>query len=194
MSRKRTRITESQTSNSGSPNPGEPEFLAVGKLRRPHGLRGEMLVSVLTDFPERLRAGRQVFLGNAYRPVNISNMRGHGQNAIISFDEFNSREQAGQFRNQMIYVRTADLPALPDDVIYLHQLLGLRAVRDEDSTILGVVAEIIETGANHVLVIRRDGKRDILLPDIDPVILNIDLQNGEIRVHLLPGLIPDEQL
>jgi 16S rRNA processing protein RimM len=59
---------------------------------------------------------------------------------------------------------------------------------------LGTVVEIIETGANHVFLIRRDGKRDILIPDIDPVVLNVDLEKGEIRVHLIPGLIPDDQL
>jgi 16S rRNA processing protein RimM len=55
------------------------------------------------------------------------------------------------------------------------------------------VTEIIETGANHVLLVKKEGKGDILIPDIDPVVLNIDLEKGEILVHLIPGLIPDDQ-
>jgi 16S rRNA processing protein RimM len=194
MSRKRTQIQKTQASSSGSPMPGEPEFLAVGKLRRPHGVRGEMLMTVWTDFPERLQPGRQVFVGESYQSLCIKNMRGHEQNSLISFDEYDSREDVGRLRNQVVFVRTSDLPPLPDDEFYLHQLLGLRVVQDKDDILLGMVAEIIETGANHVFLVRRDGKSDILIPDVDLVVLNIDLNKREIRVHLLPGLIPDDQL
>jgi 16S rRNA processing protein RimM len=172
--------------------PGEPEFLAVGKLRRPHGLHGEMLILVWTDFPERLQPGKQVYVGKTYQPLSINNIRGHGQASIISFDKFSNRDDVEHLRNQVVFVRTSDLPALPNDEIYLHQLLGLRVIKDEDEALLGSVAEIIETGANPVLIIRRDGKKDILIPDIDSVVLKIDLEIGEIRVHLPPGLIPDE--
>jgi 16S rRNA processing protein RimM len=170
---------------------GEPEFLAVGKLRKPHGLRGEMLMIVWTDFPERLQPGVKVFVGESHQPVHIKSLRARHQDSLIAFDEFDQRETVGQLRNQVIFVRTADLPPLPEDEIYLHQLLGLQVIRDEDDALLGTVAEILETGANNVLVIYREGKADILLPDIDSVVLNIDLEIGEIRVHLLPGLLPD---
>jgi 16S rRNA processing protein RimM len=194
MSKRHTHIPSKQASKSGSPMPGEPEYLAVGKLRRPHGVRGEMLMSVWTDFPERLQPGTLIYVGKDHKPVQIKSMREHKQDALIAFDEFNDREEIGQFRNQVVYVRTADIPALPDDGIYLHQLLGLQVVRDEDGTLLGMVAEIIETGANDVFLVRREGKRDILIPDIDPVVLKVDLENGEIRVNLIPGLISEDQL
>ena len=194
MSKRHIHTQHSQDSSSGSPISGEPEFLAVGKLRRPHGLRGEMRMSVWTDFPERLQPGTLVFVGKSYLPVHIKSMRGQTQDSLIAFDEFSNRDEVGQFRNQVVFVRTADLPPLTDDEIYLHQLMGLQVVQDEDDALLGMVAEILETGANHVFLVRRDGKKDILIPDIDPVIMNIDLQKGEIRVKLLPGLIPDDQL
>lgn len=194
MSKRHTHTHQSLDSSSGSPISGEPEFLAVGKLRRTHGVHGEMRISVWTDFPERLQPGTLVYLGKSYQPVHIKSMRGQTQDSLIVFDEFNSRDEAGQYRNQVVFVRTADLPSLPEDEIYLHQLLGLRVIEDQDNALLGMVAEILETGANHVFLVRREGKRDILIPDIDPVILNIDLQKGEIRVNLIPGLIPDDQL
>lgn len=187
--RKRQRY-RSESNDSGSPAIGEPEFLAVGKLRKPHGLRGEMLMMVWTDFPERLQSGARVFVGEDYQPLHIKSLRDHNQDSLIAFDEFDQRETVGQLRNQVVFVRTADLPPLPEDEIYLHQLLGLQVIRDEDGISLGSVAEILETGANNVLVVRREGKADLLLPDIDPVILKIDLEKGEIRVHLLPGLLP----
>lgn len=172
--------------------PGEPEFLAVGKLRRPHGLAGEMLMSTWTDFPERLKSGKQVFVGRSYLPLCIENIRGHAQGSLVTFHGFSNRDDVGKLRNQVVYVRTSDLPPLPDDEIYLHQLLGLRVISDEDSTLLGKVAEIIETGANPVLIVRRDGSSDILIPDIDTVVLKVDLEKREINIRLLPGLIPDQ--
>jgi len=177
---------------SGSPMHGEPEFLAVGKILRPHGVRGEMRFIVWTDFPERLQPGRLVYVGKAYQPVHIQSLRGHESEPLIAFDEFRDRDEAALLRNQVVYVRTADLPPLPDDEIYLHRLIGLRVVRDDDSVFLGVISEILETGANDVFIVRRDNGPDLLIPDIDPVILNIDLTQGEIRVRLLPGLLPGE--
>jgi 16S rRNA processing protein RimM len=182
----------SEENNSGSPLSGEPEFLAVGKLHKPHGLRGEMLMTVWTDFPERLQPGVQVFVGESHQPVHIRSLRAHNRASLIAFEGFDQRETAGQLRNQVVFVRTADLPPLPDDEIYRHQLLGLQVLREDDGTSLGRVAEILETGANNVLLIRREGKSDLLLPDIDSVVLKIDLEKGEIRVHLLPGLLSDE--
>jgi len=189
MSAKSNRSNENLI--SGSPVSGEPEFLAIGKLLRPHGVRGEIHFALWTDFPERLKPGKLVYVGKAYRAVHIKSLRGHQMEPLIAFDEIGDREEAGQFRNQVVFVRTADLPPLPEDEIYQHQLIGLRVVQDEDDLILGVVAEILETGANDVFLVRREMGADLLLPDIDPVILKIDLEKGEVRVHLLPGLLPD---
>ena len=193
MSARLTQNRVSNPSNSGSPTPGEPEFLAVGKLRRPHGVHGEMLMSIWTDFPERLQPDKQIYVGKSYQPYQIYTIRDHRQDMIISFAGFDSRNDVGHFRNQVVYVRSSDIPALPDDGIYLHQLIGLKVISDEGETVLGIVTEIIETGANHVLLVRREGKSDLLIPDIEPVVLNINLEKGEILVHLIPGLVPDDQ-
>ena len=173
---------------------GEPEFLAVGKLRRPHGVHGEMLMAVWTDFPERLQPGGRGYLGTKHSPAQISRLRTHAQGLLVAFAEFDDRESAGTLRNQVVFVRREDLPPLPDGEFYLHQLLGLDVVRDVDSVPLGYVAEILETGANDVFLVRREMGADLLLPDIDSVILKIDLENNEMRVHLLPGLLQDDSV
>jgi 16S rRNA processing protein RimM len=181
-------------SNSGSPMPGEPEFLAVGKLHRPHGLRGEILMSVWTDFPERLQSDKQVYAGTEFLPLIIKKFRKHGKGSLISFFGYSNREEIGRLRNHIVYVRSDEIPPLPNEEIYLHQLIGLRVIQDSDDYYLGNIVETIETGANHVLLIRRMGKPDLLLPDIDQVVLSIDLKKGVVRVNLLPGLLPDEDL
>jgi len=180
-----------QSDSSGSPGKSEPEFLVVGKLRRPHGLRGEILLEILTDFPERLIANVEVYAGNEHQPLCIRSTRQHKQALLITFDGYDDRESVGELRNKFVHVRTDDRPPLPDGEYYFHELTGLKVVTDKGEY-LGVLTNILETGANDVYIVHppNEGK-EILLPAIDPVILDIDLDQGQILVHILSGLIPD---
>jgi len=176
---------------TGSPSSGEPVYLAVGKLRRPHGVHGEMLMEVFTDFPERLQAGSTLFVGETYRPFTIVSQRWHKASLLIRFEELQTREEAGLLRNQYVYVRVADLPPLSAGDYYHHQILGLQVV-SEAGEYLGTVIDILETGANDVCIVRAESGQEFLLPFIDPVIIRIDLEAGELHVHLLPGIVSQE--
>lgn len=175
---------------SGSPLPGEPLFLAVGLLRRPHGVKGEIILDVLTDFPERLRPGTQVYVGDEHRPLRIRSRREHNAGLLLAFDNYRTPEAVGELRNQMLFVSAGDRPALPEGEYYHHQLLGLRVV-DENGQYLGVLTTILDTGANDVYIVRPESGPDILLPAIESVILEINLERSEMRVHVLPGLLPE---
>jgi 16S rRNA processing protein RimM len=164
--------------------------LVVGKLRRPHGLRGEILMDILTDFPERLLPGETVYIGENYRSFNIRTRRPHKGGLLVTFDPYHDPESVGSLRNLLVYVRTDDRPPLPEGEYYHHQLLGLHVLSDEGQS-LGHLIKILDTGANDVYVVRPESGSEILLPAIDSVILNIDLERGEILVHLLPGLLPE---
>jgi 16S rRNA processing protein RimM len=164
-----------------------PAFLLVGKLHRPHGVRGEMIMSVLTDFPERLKPKLEVFLGPSHTPVMIKSLRHHNRGMLIALEGYDSREAVNGLRNHEIFVPTEDRPPLPDGEYYLHQLVGLTAIT-EDGDSLGIVSDWIETGANGVFVVRDKEGNEILLPDIDEVVLKIDLEAGEMLVHLMEGL------
>jgi 16S rRNA processing protein RimM len=174
---------------SGSPR-GEPVYLTVGFIRRPHGVRGELIMDIHTDFPDRLRAGTKVFLGDGHKPAKLASARPHGTSMLVAFQGLNSPEEAGALRNTWVYVTTADRPPLPDGKVYQHQILGLRVVTDDDRE-LGTLADIFSTGANNVYVVKTADNKEILLPAIPDVILRIDLENGEIRVHLLDGLVSE---
>lgn len=187
MSKKR--IISFDEELSGSPDSGEPEFLAVGQLRRPHGVRGEIRMSVWTDFPERLKPGSIVYVGKTPEAVHIESIRWHGADLLISFKEYPTRENVGLLRNQVVTVATDDLPPLPEGEIYIHEMIGMEVFNEDTGSSLGIVAEIIETGANDVIVVRNHLGVEILLPDIDEVILSVDVEEKEIQVHLLPGLI-----
>ena len=172
---------------AGSLPTREPAFLAVGKLRRPHGVHGEILMDIYTDFPERLEADMVIYVGSNYLPLRIVRVRKHSGALLLTLDGYTTPEIVGQFRNKIAYVTALDRPPLPDGDYYHHQLLGLR-VLDESGMMLGQVIDILETGANDVLVLRPPTGPELLLPLIDEVILAIDLERGEILAHLLPGL------
>ncbi len=171
---------------SGSPN-GEPVYLTVGFLRRPHGLRGEIIMDLHTDFPERLRHGRKMFVSEQHKPVTIQTVREHQNAVLIKFTGIDTPEDAGQFRNQWVYVKAKDVPPLPEGHIYQHELFGFKVV-DENDTLLGELVEILETGANDVYVVKNESGRELLLPAIPSVILDLDTSRRLMRVHLLEGL------
>lgn len=165
-----------------------PAFLLVGKLNRPHGVHGEMILSVMTDFPERIKSGVEVYIGVEHQPVTIKTTRHHNRGLLVSLEGFSTREEVDHLRNKEMFVSAADRPPLPEGEYYLHQILGLNVITDEGQP-LGTVTDWIETGANGVLVVRREDGTDVLLPDIDEVVLKIDLDAGQMTVHILEGLI-----
>ena len=172
---------------SGSPN-GEPLYLSVGFLRRPHGVLGEIVMDLHTDFPERMKAGRKLFVGEEYKPMTLTNVRPHQLGLLVKFENIETPEDAGRFRNQWVYIKAKDAPPLPEGKIYQYELIGFKVV-DENDNPLGELAEILETGANDVYIVRDDSGKEILLPNIPSVILDLDTGARLMRVHLLEGLI-----
>jgi len=181
------RRNKNQRENAGAPEWVPPAFLLVGIIRRPHGVRGEVTMSVLTDFPERLKPGITLYLGPDRTPVVVRSFRHHNKGRIVSLEGFESREEAVSLRNLELFVRADDRPPLADGEFYLHEIMGLEVITDQGEK-LGIVTDWIETGANGVFVVRPESGKDILLPDIEEVVLNIDLDKKQMHVHLLDGL------
>ncbi len=167
---------------------GEPVYLAVGTLRRSHGIRGDLLLDVLTDFPERLKPGTTLFVGDRKQALKITRRRPHNDGLLLGFEGISTVEQTAKYRAQTVYVLVEDRPPLPEGEYYHHQIIGLNVV-DEFGTALGVITEIIETGANDVYVVKNADEREILLPALKQVLLNVNLDTKTMRVHLLPGLV-----
>ena len=170
----------------GSPD-GEPVYLVVGFLRRAHGVRGEMIMDLHTDFPERFQSGRELVIGEDRRPMTLSSVRPHAKGMLVKFNGVETPEAAGQFRNQWVYVKATDVPDLPEGKLYQHELFGFHVI-DENGDSLGELIEILETGANNVYVVRDDKGKELLLPAIPSVILELDEERRVMRVHLLEGL------
>jgi 16S rRNA processing protein RimM len=181
--------TDPDLQNSGS---AEPEFLylAIGRIVRAHGVRGEVSVQVLTDFPERFEQTEWVYIGseNEAELYRLTAHRWHKRNVLLSLDGIADRNLAERLVGQFVQVPREEAVSLPPGSYYLFQLVGLRVVTQTGEK-LGVIREVLETGANDVYVVQRPDGSDLLLPAIPDVVLSVDLEQGQMLVHLLDGLL-----
>lgn len=168
--------------NTGSSDKNEPVFLVVGRIRRAHGLKGEMIMDVLTDFPERITPGKLIYVADAHEPQQISSVRSHDNLLLISFKGIDNKDDLARYRNSIVYVKTEGLPDLPENEFYHHDLIGMTVI-DEQQKVLGKLVEIMETGANDVYVIVNNENNEILIPAVDEFILSIDLAGRLMTVH-----------
>lgn len=168
----------------------DDDLVSIGVIRGAYGLRGEVRVSPLTDFPERFNKMDKVFVvGPGTRTLmNIENSRNANQTILMRFQGVDSRETAEGMRGQYLMVRESEVYPLPEGSYYHFQLKGLR-VFDQERGYLGILQDILETGANDVYTIKSDEYGEILIPAIKDVILRVDIEKQEMQIKLLPGLL-----
>ena len=183
MSNQNTVSSESDQQQTGSPQSGEPVYLAVGRIGKPHGLNGEAILYLLTDFPERLKAGKSVYAGKTYQKLTLQSVRTHNRGLIVKFKNHDTTEMIDKFKNEYLYVLAENLPLLPEGEYYHHELLGMQ-VFDKNEHYYGLVTEILETGANDVYVVKLDDKEE-LVPALKENLINIDVKNKRMVIKPL---------
>lgn len=164
-----------------------PRYLIIGRVLKPWSYRGELKIEILTDFPDRFASLRTVFLGDDAKPFSVERARLHGNAALLKLNGVDSAQAAEKLRNQLVQVAIEDAVRLPKGQHYLYQLIGLR-VRTLEGEMLGEIVEILDTGANDVYVVH-DGSREILIPAIEDVVKEINLERGDVIVQMIEGLI-----
>ncbi|MGQ9547086.1 MAG: ribosome maturation factor RimM [Roseiflexus sp.] len=173
--------------------PAADEVLLIGKVIDAFGLRGEIKLRAITDKIDHLRRHvRTVFVGEERRPYTLQ--RVHEPKAgvlILTLAGVTDRTAAEALRGAEVMIRECDAAPLAEDEYFIHQLYGLRVIESSGGEI-GVVREVVQTGANDVIVVERRGRPDTLLPMIRDVVEHLDIAAGQIVVHLLPGLIDDD--
>jgi len=153
-------------------------------------VRGEVRVLPHTDNPKRFSWLDEVYVDERDpKPIAIEGVRFHKELVLLKLVGYDFRDQTDTLKGEMLLVPMENAIPLEDGEYFLFQLLGLDVYTDEDQH-LGVLKDVIETGANNVFVVKGEGKKDILLPDTKEVVTEIDFDNGRLTVHLLPGLLP----
>ena len=177
---------------SGGVHKPEPRYLAVGQVSRPHGVRGELRVQILTDYPARLAQHAYLYLASPDSPetmrrYTVEKLRWHRGVLLLKLDGCDDRNRAEELRGQLVQIPLEEAVPLEEDEYYHFQLIGVR-VETEGGEHLGQVIQVLETGANDVYVVR--GPRgELLLPAVDDVVLELDLELKRMVVHLLPGML-----
>ena len=174
-----------------------PRYLVVAKVLRPHGIRGELAVQALTDYPERFRELGTIYLGESaeqqtrLRAYQIEAARPDKKSHwLLRLQGVEDRTAAELLRERYVFVSLADAVPLADDEVYLFQVIGLQA-ETPGGDVLGRVVDVMETGANDVFVLRGDRYGEVLIPAINGVVLSIDVTAGRVIIDPLPGLLPD---
>ena len=176
--------------NHSSSNSSEYD-VQVGRILGPHGLRGLLRVLPLTDVPDRHQTLKRVLVRTVRteRTFDITSITRAGRGLwLVRLEGIDDRTAAESLREGEMFIREDELPPLPEDRYYVHQIVGLKVVT-VDGRELGPVTEVLPTGANDVYATPAG-----LLPATAEVIKQIDLQAGTMLVDPLPGMIdePDD--
>lgn len=165
----------------------EPESVVVGRVVAPWGVKGEMKVEVMTDFPDRFSPHEYVYIEGRRRAIEKS--RWHKGKVILKLAGVDTVEVVEGLRGQFLEVPRAQAHPLSEDEYYHFQVVGLE-VRTTDGRFLGRVASVLTTGNNDVYVVAGEGG-EVLVPAIDDVVKSVDLERGRITVDAIEGLLTE---
>ena len=159
---------------------------AVGKITKAHGLRGEVVVLVYPDNPERFAPGSSVFLEDG-QELTIRAVHANGGRLLISFDGIGERTAAERVRGATLFVPISMLPALPDGEYWPHQLIGCEVVTESGQR-LGAISDVIANPANDLWAAVDAQGVETLIPAIREFVVEVDLEHRRVLVRDIPGL------
>ncbi|HEV8578545.1 MAG TPA: ribosome maturation factor RimM [Thermoanaerobaculia bacterium] len=166
-----------------------PETVAVGRVLRPHGVRGEVVVEVLSDVPGRFAKGSRMAglrEGEPPVPLRIAASRSHKSGAVVQFEGFEDRDRAEELRGLDLEVPRSQVPEAPSGTYYQYELLGCLC-RDGGEE-LGRVVEVVEDGGGVLLIVEGGGRR-VPVPFVNEFLRGVDVAGGRIDLALPPGLL-----
>ena len=170
-----------------------PKYLTVGIIANTHGIRGELKVVTKTDYPEKRFAKKaKMFLfpvdGTAPIEVEVERARDHKNMYIVKFTAFDNINEVEKYKGSLLKVDATDQVKAEPNSFYFHEIIGCKVI-DEVLGELGLVTDILTPGANDVWVVKRAKGSDVLIPYIEQVVLDVNVQDKVIQVRLMEGLI-----
>lgn len=168
-------------------------LLSVGKIVNTHGIRGEVKVWLQTDFPEVRFAPKAKLMilhpeHGEQMMVTVVASRPYKQMYIVQFAEFSNINEVEKYKGYEVKVSKEESVALPENEYYFHEIIGCSVV-DDEGTELGVIQDILRPGANDVWVVKMPDRKELLIPVIDDVVLDVDVKSKQIKIHLMEGLL-----
>ncbi len=168
-------------------------YFNVGKIVNTHGIRGEVKILPISDFADmRLKNGETIIAfspdGNTQRILEIIRSREHKQMYLVTLRGIDSLNDAELIKGWQVKIEEHQMHDLDEGEYYFHEIMGCEVITDTGE-ILGVITDILTPGANHVWVVRTAQKREVLLPVIEDVILNVNVKEKRVLVHVLEGLM-----
>ena len=165
------------------------DLLQVGVITSTHGVRGEVKVFPTTDDPARFKKLKQVILDTGKKQLNleIAGVKFFKNMVILKFKGIDNINDVEKYRQKSLFVTRENAVKLKKNEYFIADLIGLQVETDEGE-VLGVLDEVLQTGANDVYVIKAEGADDLLIPAIKDCVKNVDVEAGKMQVHLLPGL------
>ena len=159
--------------------------VAVGEINSPWGIKGHVKVTPLTSKPERLQPKQQVFVGDL--ALTITDAKIVGKIPVVQFSSFTTRNSVESLKGSLIEILEKDLPKLPENIFYIHDIVGLTVFTDDDE-VVGEIIEVLQTGANDVYVIRPTNGKDVLIPAVESVIVAIKIEDESLIIRSNTGL------
>jgi 16S rRNA processing protein RimM len=157
-------------------------MIVIGKIGAPQGVRGEVRVTPLTDFPERFRELKTALLDDG-TSLPIESVRYHQQFVLLKFRGMDNRNDIEHLRGKLIKVERKDLVQLPAGHYYIFDIVGLEVYTEEEEY-LGKITDVLETGSNDVYIVEQKDKQPLLIPALKSVVLQIDIPTGKMIVKL----------
>ncbi|MBE5885652.1 MAG: 16S rRNA processing protein RimM [Lachnospiraceae bacterium] len=166
------------------------DFLQVGVISSTHGIKGEVKVFPTTDDVNRFKKMKEVYLDTGKEKIILhpESVKFFKQFVILKFKEFNNINEVEQYRNKSLLVDREHAVKLRKDEYFIADLIGLKVITDEDK-ILGTLKDVLQTDANDVYIVETEDGKEVLLPAIKECILNVDMEAGEVLVHVMDGLL-----
>lgn len=164
----------------------EKKKIEVGQIVGAHGINGEIKIQHWCDSADIFLNLKKVFLNGQWH--QLFTPRVHKNIILAKLSDVHDRNTAESLRLCILEITRDQLPPLPENRYYICDLLGLTVITDENKS-LGILSDVLDTGSNQVYEVTADNQKKYYLPVIDDVILNTDLEQKILTVHLLEGLI-----
>lgn len=167
----------------------------VGRVVKPHGIHGDLLVDIITDFPERVHDGVRIGVGENDTQLEIHEthrVRYHKGRWLLSIKGIRDRAAAEPFRGAYLFLPEQSLDQLPEGYYYEHHLVGLQC-RAEDGTVYGEVIGL-DPGVGQTRLLVRRGRREYLVPYVPEIVREVDVDGGFVLIDPPPGLLDDDSV